>query len=540
MSRYLNLIKQADIPLEDYLKVAPAIPKKRLESMNKEFTPYIFYARKADGSREYTCTSCRRTYDEKRRTLSNEDFYLSAASEGELVQCPFCKAQAILKASGRGKKKLYEEIFCDFILKANKNLVVIRGVRLRKDYEKHGVNPPIECDTVADTVLQPGKWQQLRVKWLYGRCGWYEAMYHPAAENENIRTIDKIPAIPYGWYCKERKHFTDGWDVLDGTFLKYAVRDKANVVEWLGAQARYPIIEKLEKAGYISITHDYVLRRKKCGRKFNWDADSIKDFFCNYNSTEYKQFEKLTRKSRMSLLEILDFYEKCDRKIELDAIVSMFDKISVDMTRLKRALKTAGTDFCSLFKYVEKSRSCCHAAYAPHTSQIVQLWVDYIEMAKELDYDFSVFRVVFPRQLTEAHDAADANRHVKADNDEGYSKRKKKLEKMYSFEKDGFAIVVPEGSADILREGRLMEHCVGGYAAMHIKGSTTILFLRATENIDCPLYTIEIDDTSLRIRQIQGFNNRTPLTPEASAFYEEWQHEIFERRNNKKNRRKSA
>ena len=36
----------------------------------------------------------------------------------------------------------------------------------------------------------------------------------------------------------------------------------------------------------------------------------------------------------------------------------------------------------------------------------------------------------------------------------------------------------PVTTAAIKREGRVLDHCVGGYADRHMKGVTTILFLR--------------------------------------------------------------
>ena len=54
-----------------------------------------------------------------------------------------------------------------------------------------------------------------------------------------------------------------------------------------------------------------------------------------------------------------------------------------------------------------------------------------------------------------------------------------------------------------------MHHCVGGYADRHIKGKTTILFLRRQSQPKTPMVTIEM--TGNRIIQIHGWDDeRTP------------------------------
>ena len=75
----------------------------------------------------------------------------------------------------------------------------------------------------------------------------------------------------------------------------------------------------------------------------------------------------------------------------------------------------------------------------------------------------------------------------------------------YSFELDGLRIVFPLTAASIRREGKVLDHCVGGYAERHIKGVLTILFLRKASAPNTPYVTIETDGN--QIRQIHGYDN---------------------------------
>lgn len=67
-------------------------------------------------------------------------------------------------------------------------------------------------------------------------------------------------------------------------------------------------------------------------------------------------------------------------------------------------------------------------------------------------------------------------------------------------------IVVPKSGSEIVREGKTLHHCVGGYAARHIEGKTTILFLRHEKRPERPWMTIELTGKDT-IRQIHGYKN---------------------------------
>ena len=75
----------------------------------------------------------------------------------------------------------------------------------------------------------------------------------------------------------------------------------------------------------------------------------------------------------------------------------------------------------------------------------------------------------------------------------------------YEFELDGLIIRFPLTSAAIRYEGKVLNHCVGGYAERHIKGVLTILFLRQAEEPNRPYVTIEMDGN--RIVQVHGYEN---------------------------------
>ena len=103
-----------------------------------------------------------------------------------------------------------------------------------------------------------------------------------------------------------------------------------------------------------------------------------------------------------------------------------------------------------------------------------QLWVDYLEAAAKLKYDLTQDDVRMPRDLAERHDLASASLRTAEDEKamRKYRARYRRLVEQFSFTADGLSVAVPRGVQDIVWEGRVLRHCVGGYADRHILGQT--------------------------------------------------------------------
>ncbi len=72
---------------------------------------------------------------------------------------------------------------------------------------------------------------------------------------------------------------------------------------------------------------------------------------------------------------------------------------------------------------------------------------------------------------------------------------------------------------DIVREGKVLRHCVASYIEKVASGKTTIVFLREKNRIDEPFYTIEV--MGEKIVQVKGFANKN-ANDEIMEFVSEW------------------
>lgn len=78
----------------------------------------------------------------------------------------------------------------------------------------------------------------------------------------------------------------------------------------------------------------------------------------------------------------------------------------------------------------------------------------------------------------------------------------------YEFTNGELSVIPPASVIDIIKEGRVLHHCVRSYVKAVCSGETDILFIRRTDKVDMPFFTLEIRNGGLR--QCHGFGNKNP------------------------------
>lgn len=136
--------------------------------------------------------------------------------------------------------------------------------------------------------------------------------------------------------------------------------------------------------------------------------------------------------------------------------------------------------------------------------------------------DIDVYKIKTMDEMTHVHDQVVALYNVQREEDRQMRQmadekqralREQKMKKVdekrqqLNYEDDNFLIRLPKSESEIVTEGAMLHHCVGGYASRHALGDTTILFLRRKNDPDKSFYTIELTNSN-NIQQIHGFGNR--------------------------------
>lgn len=174
-------------------------------------------------------------------------------------------------------------------------------------------------------------------------------------------------------------------------------------------------------------------------------------------------------------------------------------------TKLFKRIMDSG--WKNIDKYWQSIRICLRNRY---TIKDATLWCDYIDLLRFFGKDLHNAKYVCPDNLKAEHDRyvikkakADAQEELEKQLEKEAEYREAKAKFFGLVFSDGvISIRVLESVAEIILEGRLMHHCVGGY---HSK--TDSLILSACINGE-KIETIEVSLTHLRVIQSRGVCNK--------------------------------
>ncbi len=311
------------------------------------------------------------------------------------------------------------------------------------------------------------------------------------------------------------------WDELADTCLRYSAAKEymqgkvGNLINYAERYMQYKQLEFLVKAGFTKVVDELV--NYHCGWISDENATNLAGFL-----GIYPERAKLLQSEQgdTELLRVLQRERKAqthynDEELETYRIFQNYESLSTLLEHMS---------IIKLKHYIEKisgadigAGMCTNA----HTWVIQQLrrYGDYIHMRQQLGYDLTNTVYLFPKDFKAEHDklVLEVNK-VKANKrkqevDDRFSDIKKhyrRIRNKYYFENDEYIIRPARSAAEIVDEGRILHHCVGGdsYLTKHNTGKSYILFLRFKKAQDAPYVTIEIDGT--KILQWYGAYDKKP------------------------------
>lgn len=533
--------KLNNLTADELQELASDLTDEELKWANEQlFTPYIFF-RTNGQERECFCTSCRKHFNAGiKRTMVEKDYSVIENKHNEKCVCPECGRTCTLKNIGRSKdaQNLTEWQRAVYIQVLNKNAVLLKCYYIHKSYYRKNYitesgrflrAPDAQLSCVY--LLQPGNTQKARLD------GW-NSYYFPLSWHLKETVREPFVAM----MGSDTSYSTYGIKKLSKTFLKYSPYGEIigefycfPFVTFLCRSAELPALEVLTKLGYVDIVKDLLYRDVYNKRCINWSATKIHEIF-RLSKAEYNILrDSKIRESKV--IEVLKTYRIFNRyKIGgMNAAVHWVHDLSADTyytDELKKHFDVV-QNLTHLENYINRQKEKVRKNSFRHQNFMYTLshYCDYLDMAKYCNYDLKNQVVVFPKNLEKAHDTATENYNlikqaekaaeIKA-KAKGYKKVTKKNKEKYEYVGQKYSIVVPEGPEDIIHEGSVMHHCVGGYAERHFTGKLTILFLRKNTALNESYYTIEMNDKKLQ--QIQGYGNKHPISEdkEAEAFFNEW------------------
>ena len=508
--------------IDRLVKGMPALTEQAIEQTNALFPAYIFRVHK---KRELWTTCCRRhVVLPKQGWSAAEDDVMAAphrreeyreypgcgaawggaSRRPEEIACPYCGKLASVKEMGRtGDRK---NLWCyrrSVVLRQWRGALWAVAYDCEKDYRGACLTAAPSFHAIGIYRFRMGFAEGTSRYW-WGECAWnaYQTQKRPPKSGGHWMKA------PYG-YTRE---LGTGYELvclneLERSEFRYCagadiLHSGADLIGFLSACCFYPRqIEMLQKAGLEQPIRDLVYRACYNRKAFSWEETNparafgvsmpeLREFLAGDRSiTELACYKRMKKAGmRVEFAEIGRLSGLCPQA-NLERIVSRLAKYRLRPDKL--------------LAYLEREASGKKKAVSLWT--MTQMWLDYAAAAEIVKLDLHNPVFLTPRGLIGKHDeitrAAQAFA-VKAQ-DKSYRKnRLRKLTRRYTYSDGEYLIRPPVSAAEIVREGEALHHCVGGYADRHIKGSTTILFLRERSRPGKPFVTIEMRGNE--IQQIHG------------------------------------
>lgn len=515
--------------LEDRMAHTKELPEKeildRADRLYFHNQHYLYYKKHGYWA-HIACSKCGGVTDARWKSgISYESQFqrwTEEPREGHYGTCPMCGARGEYKCQGKVKGTCDKYIYLFLGQKYKENGMVMRYVEVGKKWtlgficgdkgpEMYNASEELSGVEIARAYFEPGKKVQIdyhKHNPYMGKDFWADC---------NLYGMANIP-ISAGLIMSET------YEEMKGTMFQYsALREYAknvrevNPIDYLECYNRTPQIEILVKLGMTDIVEKLV----KCYYGIVADENARRpDQFLGIRKERVQQLIK--KKGDTHLLEVMQM-ERRQGKNWTDTQIEHLAETGLSGAQV--AMATRYMTLQKLLNRIEKYAGCEYGTGCYSASERIRhtaiTYADYLSMRVNAGYDLSNSVYQQPRDLEAAHNKlvmksnkAKMDRHLEevAERYPEIRKSYKKLRNKYYYEDDRYIIRPARSAEEIVMEGRLLHHCVGGnaYLGKHNTGQTYILMLRFREEPDVPYITVEIDAKNPTILQWYGDKDRKP------------------------------
>jgi hypothetical protein len=483
--------------LEKVLGSLPELPKDIDEWVRGHIIreKYMFYQTKRR-HQIGTCSNCGREM--------NLTEHMQFAKHNEYGSCPNCYVEVQYKSAGISRKALIHRGNFSVVTRKG-NDIYVQVIEAEHDYECTTGKADTKFTIMRVYYITEGnayEWHRNKTSYWWGwNCktretytrDWVQSKIPPGL-TEKAYPYDRIELI------KNSPFEHCGWE----TYLKHS--NDADFIRYLCTYAKYPVIEYLQKMNL----HNLVRERVRFGyvSSVNWKGKDFKSVLRIADKSELRFLVQLD----VTGME-LDVYQRLKSK----GLKVTCDDLKFIVNRCFRASYNRKESFETLLEYTTHKKIINYTlkqqkknpAVFINVASVLSDWKDYINECRTLQYEITE-QILFPKSLHEAH--ARTSSIIEYENNKEKNKHiaalARKLIKKYSFEDDNFVIKVPFSVQELAYEGKVLKHCVRGYASRLKLNRCEILFIRKKSEPDVPFFTMEISNG--RIVQVRTTGNKIP------------------------------
>ncbi len=515
--------------LKDRQEHTPELPEAEILEKADRFyfhQKHFLYYKKRGCRVQIACTKCGGVTEARwKGGMSYESQFqkwVDPPKEGYTAPCPMCGEIGEYKCQGKVKGTHNKRIYAFIGQKYKETGMVFRYIELIKEWKlelmagdkeeiMHNASEEISGIEIARAYLMPGEKTQIdyhKHSWIDGKDYWDDCNLYG---NANI-TIHAGRILPHTY--REMR----------GTIFQYSALQEyekmvpeVDPIRYLERYLEIPQLEMIVKMGLSEIVASMV--RCECGIITDTHAKRP-DKFLGIRKERVQQL--IRNKGDRSLLEIM----KMEKNLKQNWTEEQIEHLAV--TRLKQGQIEQALRYMSpqkLLNRIGRYAGCRYESACLRAQERIRhmavTYTDYLSMRVSLGYDLNNSVYQQPRDLEAAHNkmAAELNKEEIDKRLQEVKKRfacirnsYRKLRNQYFFEDDDYIIRPARSAEEIVTEGRVLHHCVGGdsYLGKHNDGQTYILMLRFSKEPEIPYITVEIERDTHRIIQWYGAYDRKP------------------------------
>ena len=530
------MVKDRQEEIDRLIALTPELPADFRNWCEKQMKRPLIYYHRNGNTAEFKCGACGKTYFMKTSdTPEYGTMDIETPRRHHPARCILCGNQSFYEWTRITRKEYERKRFYLYQLTEGKTLIV----RIF-DYDR------ISCQNRAmqDWLEEIG-----RFFLEYGQVKKLIRMYS-YRQDETCWILKKSAGYPYMEVVQGRTY--PGWEeMMKESTLKYCPLQKLQKytssyygnrkpdvtrIDALMAYANNPAIEMYQKMGMEKLV------RMLCTKESIYGPVNRRKKTVN-GQLKLKKKENINKlvkeQGDHDMLEMLQYEEKMgfswktewERKIK-----KIWDK-----DNKKRITHMLGyMTMQQLLNRVEKYETQLYSEPKGYKEfeQTLKKYDDYLIMREELGYDMTNEVFLYPKNLQDKHqemvkesNARKDEMTIKRKNKEfpDIAKRYESLCRKYQAAAEGFIIRPAKNAGEIIMEGRILHHCVGGdnYLSSHNRGSSAILFLRKEKKPNEPYITIEIKDT--RIVQWYGAHDKKPKEKFFDRYLEDYTEQLKQR-----------
>lgn len=471
--------------------------------------------------RTYICDGCMSEWTE-RRTRSG---WTINCDQNRETYCPQCHGRVTVKSINRGhafKDKLNAVWYKKSEIEPG--AVVAIAAHCQRDYDT-GRPWTVETEIYwrGAAIFRYGegstRWQE-KTHWEYA------GQFIGTPEWREIRKVDNMVfgtestglfgsgAVPRCVLIDTIKESICGTPFDRAWHDEYLLTENGqDGVKALDAIAKYPCIEYMTKLGFTEFLHDKLAGDLPAGL-INWRGKSMEKVL-KLSRQRLGEVKASGMQLHPRLLLVLQYCERQGIRITLPdaaAMAWMLERIPAKegAQQMEEALSHHQPNRrAKAIKYM--SRLVGREATAGVHRTALRDFRDYWRQCAQLGDRMEDDSAVFPRDFHEAHERYSMRIRAigNAEKDKQITARYDELDNRFGFEFGGLILRPARDCEEVIREGQVLHHCVGGYVDRYAEGRTIICVLRRSVEPDTPWRTVEIAPTGYLV-QDRGYRNDQP------------------------------